>query len=108
MIHTTVHVNIVIFHCLQQWDQNLAAFAQAYANSCIFEHSSSGSRIGLVDGVSWIGESLYIASAGLHGVARDAIQAWYNEKSDYDYDNNTCTPGRVCGHYTQVSQSINI
>ena len=59
----------------------------------------------LVDGVSWVGENLYITSAGQYeGVARDAIQAWYNEKSDYDYDSNTCMSGRVCGHYTQVSR----
>ena len=87
----------------------MAAFAQAYAENCTFEHSPSASHMDLVDGVSWIGENLYITSAGLYeGVARDAIQAWYNEKSDYDYDSNTCMPGKVCEHYTQVSQLINI
>lgn len=90
--------------CLQQWDQNLAAFAQAYAEDCTFAHSPSADRMGLVDGVSWVGENLYITSQHLYeGVAEDAIQAWYNEKSDYDYESNTCVPGRVCGHYTQVS-----
>ena len=93
--------------CLQQWDQDLAAFAQAYAENCTFEHSPSASRMDLVDDVSWVGENLYITSAGLYeGVARDAIQSWYNEKSDYDYDSNTCMA--VCGHYTQVSQLVDI
>ena len=83
----------------------MATFAQTYADNCVFEHSSSADRMSLVDGVSWVGENLYITSARQYeGVARDAIQSWYNEKSDYDYDSNTCTPGRVCGHYTQVSQ----
>jgi len=82
----------------------LADFAQAYAEDCTFAHSSSADRMGLVNGVSWVGENLYITSRGQYeGVAEDAIEAWYNEKSDYDYGSNTCAPGRVCGHYTQVS-----
>ena len=81
----------------------MATFAQAYAENCVFERSSSESRVDLINGVSWIGENLYITSAGKYeGVARDAIQAWYNEKSDYDYDSNTCILDRDCGHYTQV------
>ena len=63
--------------------------------------------MGLIDGVSWIGENLYVTSAGQYeGVARDATQAWYNEKEDYTYDSNMCAPGRVCGHYTQVCSYI--
>ena len=63
--------------------------------------------MGLIDGVSWIGENLYVTSAGQYeGVARDATQAWYDEKEDYTYDSNTCAPGRVCGHYTQVRSYI--
>ena len=83
----------------------MAAFAQTYAEKCVFERSPSVERMNLVNGVSWVGENLYITNAGLYeGVARDAIQAWYNEKSDYDYNSSTCMPGRVCGHYTQVGQ----
>lgn len=95
--------------CLQQWDENLAAFAQEYAENCTFAHSRSADRMNLVDGVSWVGENLYITSAQFYeGVTKDAIEAWYNEKSDYDYESNTCTPGRVCGHYTQVIHEIKI
>ena len=88
---------------MQQWDYDLAEFAQTYADECVFEHSSSADRMNLVDGVSWVGENLYITSAGQYeGVTRDAIQAWYNEKEDYDYESGSCASGRVCGHYTQV------
>lgn len=60
--------------------------------------------MGLVEGVSWVGENLYITSNYQYeGVTKAAIQAWYNEKSDYEYESNTCMPGEVCGHYTQVS-----
>ena len=31
-----------------------------------------------------------------------AVQKWYDEKADYDYDTNSCRDGAVCGHYTQV------
>ena len=72
----------------------------------MFEHSSSANRMNLVDGVSWIGENLYVTSAGQYeGVTRDATQAWYDEKEDYDYESGSCAPGRVCGHYTQVCMS---
>lgn len=30
-----------------------------------------------------------------------AVQNWYDEINDYNYDDNKCSA--VCGHYTQVS-----
>jgi hypothetical protein len=30
------------------------------------------------------------------------VDAWGSEKLDYDYANNSCTPGKMCGHYTQM------
>jgi len=94
-------------HSIQQWDQDLAEFAQQYADGCRFAHSSSADRMGLVDGFSWVGENLYVTSAlNPEAVVDAAIQAWYNEISDYDYDSNTCEPGRACGHYTQVKKNV--
>jgi len=102
-----VHVNAgnVLINPIQQWDQGLAEFAQQYADQCRFAHSSSADRMGLVDAFSWIGENLYVTSASNPDRVMDvAIKAWYNEITDYDYDSNTCQPGRVCGHYTQVQK----
>ena len=31
-----------------------------------------------------------------------AVQLWYDEVMDYTYENNSCTTGKPCGHYTQV------
>ena len=31
-----------------------------------------------------------------------AVQSWYDEVSDYTFDTGACTPGKMCGHYTQV------
>ena len=84
----------------------MAAFAQAYAEDCAFVHSASADRMNLVNGVSWVGENLYVTpNRQYEGVTKDAIQAWYNERSDYSYETNTCMPGKMCGHYRQVSQS---
>ena len=52
---------------------------------------------------SWIGENLYVTSTSNPEVTMNtAIQAWYDEISNYNYDSNTCEPGKACGHYTQV------
>ena len=37
----------------------------------------------------------------------DAVQDWYDEISFYNYGSSTpCDSGKVCGHYTQVSDVI--
>ena len=69
------------------WSATVAASAQAYADTCPFNHSGSG-----------YGENLAWASydQGRTG----AVDAWYNEEPLYDYDN----PGfsSETGHFTQV------
>lgn len=30
------------------------------------------------------------------------VRGWVNERVDYSYATNSCAPGKVCGHYTQV------
>ncbi|XP_074286032.1 pathogenesis-related protein 1C-like [Silene latifolia] len=76
------------------WDNTVAAYAQNYANQrmgdCALVHSGGQ-----------YGENLAWGSGNsLTGTA--AVQLWVNEKADYDYNSNTCAPGKVCGHYTQV------
>ncbi|KAK7277605.1 hypothetical protein RJT34_22620 [Clitoria ternatea] len=76
------------------WDNTVAAFAQSYANQrkgdCQLQHS----------GDRRYGENLAMSTGDLSGT--QAVELWVNEKADYDYNTNTCKPGRVCGHYTQV------
>ena len=80
----------------------LAASAQAWAehlrdsNQCKLQHSSSR-----------YGENLYWASAWSNGTKqdvpdKDVVDSWGSEKRDYNYQDNSCVPGQVCGHYTQV------
>ncbi|CAB4290240.1 unnamed protein product [Prunus armeniaca] len=75
------------------WDDDLAAYAQDYANQqigdCVLVHS---------DGP--YGENLAGSTGDLSGTS--AVNLWVAEEADYDYDSNSCADGKVCGHYTQV------
>jgi len=86
----------------------LAQAAQAWAdhlkktNGCRMRHSKPGGEYG---------ENLYWASAMQWSDGRKELQKvtpeqvvdrWGSEKRDYDYKSNSCAPGKVCGHYTQV------
>jgi pathogenesis-related protein 1 len=71
------------------WSPEIAAVAQAYADKCIWEHSSNQ-----------YGENLYATSGG--GTPADVVGSWASEVADYDYDANTCAPNKACGHYTQI------
>ena len=78
------------------WDNNVAAFAQNYANQrkgdCQLIHSGrDGGRYG---------ENLAWSSGDMSG--SDAVKMWVDEKADYNYNSNTCAAGKQCGHYTQV------
>uniref|UniRef100_A0A7C9DSE9 SCP domain-containing protein n=1 Tax=Opuntia streptacantha TaxID=393608 RepID=A0A7C9DSE9_OPUST len=76
-----------------EWDDKVANYAEDYANQrkadCALQHSSGP-----------YGENLAEGSGNFTGT--DAVQLWVNEKADYDYGSNSCAPGKVCGHYTQV------
>ncbi|XP_062177188.1 pathogenesis-related protein 1-like [Alnus glutinosa] len=76
------------------WDEQVAAYAQNYANThigdCNLVHSQGGSY----------GENLAWSSGDLSGTA--AVNMWVDEKASYDYNSNSCAAGAMCGHYTQV------
>lgn len=90
------------------YSPTLAASAQAWADHlkkrerCKMLHSKPDGRYG---------ENLYWASAlqwsdgrrELQRVSPDkVVNSWAGEKADYDYVNNRCAPGKMCGHYTQI------
>lgn len=64
-------------------------YAQELASSCSFQHSNNG-----------YGENLFYGTKGYY-TAVDGVKAWWDEKKDYDYENNTGN-GKVVGHYTQL------
>jgi pathogenesis-related protein 1 len=90
------------------YSPELAASAQAWANElkqtnqCRMRHSSPEGRYG---------ENLYWASALVWSDGRRELQkvpsakpvdSWGSEKRDYNHAKNSCTPGKMCGHYTQM------
>jgi pathogenesis-related protein 1 len=90
-----------------RWAADLAAQAQNRAlelarQGCALEHGV------LPDDV---GENLYRASALESDSGRRSfyalspahvVDAWGAESADYSPASDTCTPGRQCGHYTQI------
>lgn len=85
------------------WDDSLAATAQAWVAKCtdtdgdgLLDHNADRST----GHPYYVGENIY-ASTGTAG-AHDAVFSWGGEDASYDYANNTCAAGKMCGHYTQV------
>jgi uncharacterized protein YkwD len=76
-----------------RWDAALAAGAQAWAEACVFQHSSPNGEYG---------ENLYTSSATADAVsaAQAAVSSWYDEVSAYDYATAQFSSGT--GHFTQV------
>lgn len=67
------------------WDKTVAASAQAWADRCKFEHSSSG-----------YGENLAWGFSSWQAV----VDAWYDEQKLYDYKSHAWST--QIGHFTQV------
>ena len=76
------------------WDDGLQAYAQSYAEKragdCNLVHSKGP-----------YGENIFWGKGKVFN-AGEAVKAWVKEKAFYDYNSNSCQPGKMCGHYTQV------
>ena len=79
----------------------MAELAQQWSDACQFKHGQPSSFSPATLGYKSLGQNLYINSDLSKGL-RAGVQAWFDEKSDYNYDALTCAPGKACGHYTQV------
>ena len=80
----------------------LAGVAQTYANKCNWGHNGNRNAESKDSGFTNVGENLYMTTASTVDV-KNVVQAWFNEKPDYNYNSKTCAAGKMCGHYTQVS-----
>ncbi len=78
-----------------EWDEAIAAYAQEWA-----DHLSANNLRGHRPDCDY-GENIAYASGQMLSSAA-VVDLWGNEVHDYDYATNTCAPGKVCGHYTQV------
>lgn len=77
-----------------EWDGRLAAYARAWAKQrvgdCRLVHSNGP-----------FGENIFWAAQN-NWRPRDVVKAWADEDKFYDGRSNTCEPGQMCGHYTQI------
>ena len=91
-----------------KWSNSLASYAQEWANhlkstkNCGMQHRPQTSKYG---------ENLFGASAFKWSDGRVEVQkigsqkvvdSWASEEANYTHSSNSCKPGKVCGHYTQV------
>ncbi|XP_045633781.1 peptidase inhibitor 16 isoform X3 [Ursus americanus] len=75
-----------------RWDEELAAFAKAYAQQCVWGHNKERGRRG---------ENLFaITEEGLDVPL--AMEEWHHEREHYNLSAASCDRGQMCGHYTQV------
>jgi len=96
-ITETVSYSSVLAESAQAWADKLKK-----TNHCLMRHSKPDGKYG---------ENLYWGSAVNWSDGRKELQkvspqqvvdSWGSEKADYDYSSNSCTPGKMCGHYTQM------
>lgn len=85
------------------WDDDLAAVAQQWANTCTYRHNEQRSE--QLDARTQrdepdVGENLFAFLGTLSGPSvDDAIQAWFDEHELYTFPN---APTPATGHYTQL------
>ncbi len=86
-----------------QWSPELAQWAQAWAQSVaaanVMTHRQDQRGNPFRPGEG-LGENIYGWNPAKTG--GDAVLSWIAEKQWYDYAQNTCAAGKVCGHYTAV------
>ena len=76
------------------WSASVASVAQAWADGCSYAHNP---------GRGALGENIAAtAPPGAYDATRVVDDLWAAEADHYDYATNTCAPGQVCGHYTQI------
>ena len=90
--------------CFQIWNPYLASMAADWADTCEYGHGQPARDANTMP-FDPIGQNLYLTSSNTIDLS-SAIQAWYDEISDYDYDTRACSG--VCGHYTQVRQIYSV
>jgi len=81
---------------LMVWNSKLASISQSMASSCRYEHVD---QLYEGDKQKKLGQSIAYWPTTEFSIVTHAMDPWFNEKKDYDYNSNTCR-GKACGHYT--------
>ncbi|KAM5559969.1 SH3 domain-containing protein C23A1.17-like [Rosa sericea] len=81
------------------WDDKLADYAHQWAEKT----SALGKCEERYHSYGPYGENLFWGwSWNDYFSPRDAVMMWTDEKNDFDVKSLKCTPGKMCGHFTQV------
>jgi len=94
------------------WSNTLQQQAQGWANQlktnnqCNMRHSAANGKTG--ENIFWASPLTQTSrnrppQLSLQKVSAErVVNAWGSEVTDYDYQNNRCASGKICGHYTQM------
>ena len=95
-----------------KWSPKLAVHAQHWANylatrnACVMKHRPLSGEFKRIYGENIFWASPRRWSDGKIEIqpvdAQDVVFSWADEEKDYNYANNSCKSGEICGHYTQV------
>ncbi|KAJ1689864.1 hypothetical protein LUZ63_014019 [Rhynchospora breviuscula] len=76
-----------------RWDRGLAKAARHWAykmhNACSLTHSKSR-----------YGENIFIGEG--RWTIKEAVEEWAKEKYYYHWEDNSCNPNKMCGHFKQM------
>lgn len=84
-----------------EWDNAIAKISEKIVKKCVFKHSDPSERT-LPGYPQGLGENLFVGMAKYHIKPEYITQKWDEERKYYNYQDMTCLPGKMCGHYTQV------
>ena len=83
------------------WSDELATFAQQWANHLAEQGCDMAHRPRSGEFTQKYGENIYWCS-GMSATPQLVVDSWASELADFNEKTLECTPGKVCGHYTQV------
>ncbi|MDV3242266.1 CAP domain-containing protein [Methylocaldum sp. RMAD-M] len=93
------------------WSDELATIATDYAatleqQGCPRElpHSPASDQGELGENLYWAGPVMWSdgRTEPQQLTPAQVVNSWAAEKANYNYETNSCAPGRMCGHYTQL------
>ncbi len=95
-----------------KWSPRLAVHAQQWANylatrnGCVMQHRPLSGEFKRIYGENIFWASPRRWSDGRVEIqpisAEDVVFSWADEEKFYNYANNSCQRGEICGHYTQL------
>ena len=81
----------------QEYSTHMEKLASNWANRCKFEHPDPKKYTEY----KGLGQNIAVSGGASFNVT-NLMHRWYKEVFDYDFYENRCRNGKMCGHYTQV------